>query len=81
MIKNILHTYKKHQIRTQFLPFLKNCVDQKIQYKQLSRAITNQLLQHTINNKGLIVQRHQLYLTSVRENMLQRLIKNEYVLV
>ena len=81
MIKNILHTYKKHQIRTQFLPFLKNCVDQKIQYKQLSRAITNQLLQHTINNKTLLVQRHKLYLTSVRESLLQRLIKNEYVLV
>ena len=62
MINNILHTYKNIKFDTIFT-FLKNCVDQKIQYKQLSRAITDQLLQHTINKKGLIVQEHKLYLT------------------
>ena len=85
MIKNFVKTIRKHQIRTQFLPFLKNYVDQKIQYKLLSESITNRLITYAINEKRKTDRQHLLYLEAIKKlneiHMLNTLVRNEYVLV
>ena len=85
MIKKIVKTIRKHQIRTQFLPFLKNYVDQKIQYKLLSESLTNRLITYAINDKRKNDRQHLVYLKAIKKlneiHMLNTLVRNEYVLV